>query len=174
VPDRRTFWPTVVLGAGATALAAAAAARPWAAASNSAPGAAQGSDVAPLALALSLVALASWGAVLVTRVRGRRIASVLGLLASSGAAAVVLLSGDEARAAAEAATVGPAFRSAASMTSWFYVAGLSAVAGGTLFLLALRWAAGWPEMGARYDAPSSESSQPDLWKALDEGHDPTA
>jgi Tryptophan-associated transmembrane protein (Trp_oprn_chp) len=46
------------------------------------------------------------------------------------------------------------------------------------------WTPDWPEMGTRYDAPGSappppvappeEQSNLDLWKALDEGHDPTA
>ncbi|HSV40952.1 MAG TPA: Trp biosynthesis-associated membrane protein [Nocardioidaceae bacterium] len=173
--DRRTFWPTVLVGAGVSALAAVGAARPWATASNSAPDAAKGSDVAPLALALALVALASWGAVLVTRLRGRRVASLLGLLASAGAAAVVLLSREEAQDAAEANTIGPAWRASASITEWFYVAGLTSAVAGLLFLAALKWAPGWPEMGTRYDAPKTEQSdQADLWKSLDEGHDPTA
>ena len=41
----------------------------------------------------------------------------------------------------------------------------------------------WPEMGTRYDAPAArtptavdaadDASNRDLWKAIDEGHDPT-
>jgi hypothetical protein len=50
-------------------------------------------------------------------------------------------------------------------------------------VLAMRWAPQWPEMGSRYDAPGVQSepasvppedqSSLDLWKALDEGKDPT-
>ena len=48
------------------------------------------------------------------------------------------------------------------------------------------WAPEWPEMGTRYDAPGSAVPAPatpaepdertglDLWKAMDEGRDPTA
>ena len=57
-------------------------------------------------------------------------------------------------------------------------------------VLALRLVRTWPEMGSRYDAPTgargSDSTGPaeartdhpteniDIWKALDEGRDPTA
>ncbi len=53
-------------------------------------------------------------------------------------------------------------------------------------LAAVRLAPQWPEMGSRYDAPTSaaaagavvarpvaEQSNLDLWRSLDEGHDPT-
>ena len=41
---------------------------------------------------------------------------------------------------------------------------------------------GWPEMGSRYDAPAAAPQRArlppetniDIWKALDEGRDPTA
>jgi uncharacterized membrane protein (TIGR02234 family) len=50
-------------------------------------------------------------------------------------------------------------------------------------LAALRYVRGWPEMGGRYDAPvgpeppakaPEEQENLDLWKAMDEGRDPTA
>lgn len=45
-------------------------------------------------------------------------------------------------------------------------------------LLAVRWAAVLPRMGAQYDAPTAERPRPTdpdkaLWEALDEGRDPT-
>ena len=51
--------------------------------------------------------------------------------------------------------------------------------------IAVRRVGGWPEMGTRYDAPGDqaatrpsadeddEPSSLDLWKAIDEGRDPT-
>jgi hypothetical protein len=50
---------------------------------------------------------------------------------------------------------------------------------------AVRLVPGWPEMGRRYDAPADaapqlaeqppeEQENLDLWKAMDEGRDPTA
>ena len=49
-------------------------------------------------------------------------------------------------------------------------------------VLALRLVRTWPEMGSRYDSPTgareTTTEQPteniDIWKALDEGRDPTA
>jgi hypothetical protein len=54
---------------------------------------------------------------------------------------------------------------------------------GSAALAAVRFVPSWPEMGARYDAPAGartedEDATPkeniDIWKALDEGRDPTA
>ena len=45
-------------------------------------------------------------------------------------------------------------------------------------VLAVRFCGAWPEMGSRYDAPATRP-QPedldalDLWRAIDQGHDPT-
>ena len=46
---------------------------------------------------------------------------------------------------------------------------------------AVRYAPAWPEMGSRYEAPvgapattaEDADGNLDLWKAMDEGHDPT-
>lgn len=173
----------VLLGGAASALAATAASRPWATATVDVGGAARefsadGSDVAPLALALGLVALASWGAVLVTRTRGRQVASLVGLAASAGALAAAAASYNRAVDEAVELGGGPALADG-SHTAWFFVLLVTAGAAAVLFGVAVRAAAGWPEMGARYDAPGGRSAprtpeQADLWKALDEGHDPTA
>ena len=46
-------------------------------------------------------------------------------------------------------------------------------------LLAVRLVPAWPEMGRRYDAPPGRRAPAEpqgnleIWKALDEGHDPT-
>jgi hypothetical protein len=46
------------------------------------------------------------------------------------------------------------------------------------FAVAVRRAPRWPAMGSRYDAPGARTAEPateqDMWRALDEGHDPTA
>ncbi len=45
-------------------------------------------------------------------------------------------------------------------------------------VVAVRRARTWPALGSRYDAPAARAAAPvtdqDLWRALDEGHDPTA
>ena len=69
-------------------------------------------------------------------------------------------------------------------TAWYWLAALGAVGSLVATVLAVAWAPAWPEMGSRYDAPTAlvatseappeEQSSLDLWKALDEGRDPTA
>lgn len=172
--DRRSFWPTVLAGASVSALAAVASSRPWARVdvSRGADVVARGDDVAPLALALCLVALAAWGALLVTRRLGRMVVSVVGLLASLGTVPVVLAARgralDDARAAAVAAS------SAADHTVWYAISGAAPALVALLFVVALVKARAWPEMPTRYDAPTDRPpDHADLWRALDEGSDPT-
>ncbi len=199
---------TLLVGAGGAALAAVAAVRDWARASGDAAGApvaglAPGGNVAPLALALSLVALAAWGAVLVLHGRVRRAVSALGLLASAGALSAALVgvgsaTGTAAQAARDAgASAGSV---SASLTAWSWMCALGAVLTTLAFALAVVWVGHWPQMSSRYDAPQAAprpraladagesaasrdaSGGPgaagdedrELWRALDRGHDPTA
>jgi uncharacterized membrane protein (TIGR02234 family) len=183
---RRSFGPTVLAGLAGAVLAAVAAGRDWATASGQAAGvdvaaAAKGSASAPLAVALALVALAAWGAVLVLRARARRVVAVVGALAAAGVLGAVLSAagraGDDAvRAVVDSGGTGDTFTS--SLTGWYY-----ACAGGALltlaaFVIAAVAAPRWPAMSSRYDAPAARTTEPrteqDLWRALDEGHDPTA
>lgn len=179
---RSSFGPTVLVGLASAALAAVGASRTWAEATTTAQGertvAAAGSDVAAVALPLALVALASWGAVLVLRSRGRRVVAVLGILSAAGAAVATLRdSGD----AGEVATklLGGASDVAVSTTAWPVVTAVACAVTAAAFAVVLVKAPGWPEMSSRYDAPTdrradNESmSQADLWRAIDEGHDPT-
>jgi uncharacterized membrane protein (TIGR02234 family) len=182
----RSFGSTVLLGVAGAGLTAVAAGQDWARANGDAAGVevtatASGSEAAPLALALALVALASWGVVLVLRGRARRIAAVVGALAAAGVLVSVFLGGDAAQDAAVAAVMaqgatGDAF--AASVTAWYWVTGLAAALTLGELLVAVRKAPGWPAMGSRYDAPAARADTPtteqDLWRAMDEGHDPTA
>ena len=77
-----------------------------------------------------------------------------------------------------------------SLTGWFWLAAVAALLVLASTVLALRLVRTWPEMGSRYDAPTGarggDSTDPaeapadhpteniDIWKALDEGRDPTA
>lgn len=184
----RSFGPAVLAGLGGAALAAVAAGRDWATARGDAAGVAvsaavAGSDTAPLALALALVALAAWGALLVLRGRARRAVAVLGSLAAAGVLVAVVGRFDAARADAREAVVaagatGDTF--ASSLTGWYWTAGVGALLTLAALLVAVVRAPGWPAMGSRYDAPTARREQPtgepgeqDLWRALDEGHDPT-
>ena len=120
----------------------------------------------PLAAALSLVVLACWGVLLVTRRTVRRVVAVLGLLAAAGLAATVvagwLTLPDAVRdTIAEQTGVGrqrdragghhragsgrrPSAPSApSSPPPW-----------------RSRWVPHWPEMGSRYDAPGAADADP--------------
>ncbi|CAN5669787.1 hypothetical protein BH11ACT8_BH11ACT8_13210 [soil metagenome] len=138
---------------------------------------------APPVTALALVLLATWGVVLVTRGRFRRAITWLGLLAAVGtvvfAVLVWVVAADDVRTTVSDPNL------ALSHTIWSYV-GVVAALGAALFSVqAVRSVREWPEMGRRYDAPGAAPDAPppdvpiedrtnlDLWRAIDEGHDPT-
>lgn len=195
---RSTFAPVVLLGLASSALAAVAATRPWTEAQ--APGGdpldlpmidydALARD-SPLAAALALVVLACWGVLLVTRGWFRRLAAGLATLGAAGFLATTIdaywsLQESVADELAELGVEGAALdrsRGAVWMTDWWpaaLVAGVLCLVAG---VLAVRFAPSWPEMGSRYDAPGAapeearpveEQSNLEVWKSLDEGHDPT-
>jgi uncharacterized membrane protein (TIGR02234 family) len=186
---RRTFGPVVLLGLVAGGLVAVAGDKPAADASGRAARAAAGGLVTydahmPLVTALGLVVLACWGVVLVTRGRVRRAVAALGVLAGLGALVAVVaawsavpdqLRDDLAEVGVSDAGIGH--------TLWYFVAAVGALLSVAATVLAVLWAPDWPEMGTRYDAPGAapapavepeEQTSLDLWKALDEGRDPTA
>lgn len=195
---RRSYATTVVAGLAGAALTAVAGSRTWAAGHASAAGmhvdaSVSGSQAAPLVGALGLVALAAWGVVLVTRRRVRRAVAVVGLLACLGSLAAAVLglrgAGDQVMTALldQGAGRGPLI---SSTTGWGYVAVAASFLTAAAFAVAVRSAPSWPEMGSKYDAPTSRAEtaergaeQPagqspehgaDMWRALDQGHDPTS
>lgn len=193
---RARLGPTVVVGLAGAGLAAVSSAQVWGRGEVALPAArmveARGTDVAPIALPLALVALAAWGAVLVLRRRGRRVVAVIGAAAGAGVVAAVLARAGDVSEALRDLAGGGAGGLSTDTTAWPWTAVVGGVVTALSFLVACLAAAHWPEMSARYDAPSgppassegrSEApSQPpaeevgsgDLWRALDEGRDPTA
>ncbi len=189
--NRRTFGPVLLLGLAAGALGAVAGNKPWA--QGAGRSASQVSDYAvspdaaemPVAAALALVVLACWGVVLVSRGRVRRAVAVLGALAALGTLVSVVVGyssvPDALRSSFEQAGIAGV---ETELTGWFWAAAAAAVLSLLATVLAVRWVPGWPEMGSRYDAPGSEvpaatvvpeeQSSLELWKAMDEGRDPTA
>ncbi len=127
--------------------------------------------------------LAGWGVVLVTRGRVRRATTWLVAVAAVAFAVCVVYGRATLRASyeAEVADVGATLPDLA-WAAWFWVAVVAALLSLVASAAAVRLVAGWPEMGTRYDAPSARASKPDehadesqaLWKAIDEGRDPTA
>lgn len=184
-PRDRAYGPAVLAGLAGAGLAAVAGARDWATTTADAAGvpveaSVTGAQAEPLVSALALVALASWGVVLVMRGRMRRVVALVGLLASAGALAAVVAgfsaAQDDALAAAvDRGATGDTF--ATTLTPWYYLAGVGALLATAAFAVAVARAPRWPAMGARYDAPAARAEQPaeeDMWRALDEGRDPTS
>lgn len=201
---RATFGPVVLLGLAASGFAAIAGHRtmlevPQDYLKENGLTALSGQDVAtaefPLAGALGLVALACWGVVLVTRGVVRRAIAALALLAAAGVLVVLVLGGfvqrdDAARDVADQLGMTSIATPPMDRTAWFWVGTACAVLAVAAAAAAVRLVPAWPEMGARYDAPTgssptstaattaaatdvSEQSNLDLWKSLDEGSDPT-
>ena len=187
---RRTFGPVVLLGLASGTLTAVAGEKPAVHASGKAATAVSSRLVSfdahlPLVTALGLVVLACWGVLLVTRGRVRRAVAVLATIAAVGAlvAAVAAYSQVPAQFRDELALVGVKDASL-SHTAWYWAAVVGSLLATLAGVLAVAWAPDWPEMGTRYDAPGPEAPAPavppeeqsslDLWKALDEGRDPTA
>jgi uncharacterized membrane protein (TIGR02234 family) len=180
-PRATRFAPTVGAGLGTAALAAVCSAKPWFRLGTDRPTTPglRPSDTAidmPLALALSLVVLAGWGAVLVTRGPLRRVVAALALVASLGVVACVVAAPfvlpDDLRD-----RVGPSFSAIrADQTGWYLTAAVAAALATVVLGYAWRLVPRWPTMSSRYDAPGAQpaaDAPSDLWKALDQGLDPT-
>ncbi|WP_110181570.1 Trp biosynthesis-associated membrane protein [Nocardioides solisilvae] len=196
----RTFGPAVLAGLAGGGLSAVAGSRDWVRLEASsgedaaarvfwegAPGLAQ----MPLAAALGLVVLACWGVLLVSRGRLRRAVAGLALVASVGLLAtwvVALLTLPDDVADRLAAAGFPA--GALERTGWWWAALPAALLAVAAAAVALVRVPSWPAMGSRYDSPSgpadaaraagtdagtpaAEQDPTDLWRALDEGRDPT-
>jgi hypothetical protein len=180
----RTYAVTVLAGLAGAGLTALAGSRVWATTRGDAAGikiqaSVTGAEAQPLVASLGLVAMAAWGVLLVIRGRARRLVALVGLLASLGALSGVMLGfGATQDAATEAAIAKGAIGDAlvASLSAWFYLAGLGAVVASAAFGVAVARSPRWPAMGSKYDAPASRlpAQDEDMWRALDEGRDPTS
>ena len=201
LPDRRrrTFGPVVLVGLASAVLAAVAGTKPWVTGESGGVESSDGGSMSsvlsldsvaesPLAAALSLVVLACWGVLLVTRGRFRKAIAVLALVSALGLAAATVeafLNLPEALADSLLEVSGVDTVST-GFTAWYPVALVAALASVGATVAAVRLVGSWPEMGTKYDAPAgaqaadgaADDEPPteniDIWKALDEGRDPTA
>jgi uncharacterized membrane protein (TIGR02234 family) len=183
---RGTFGPVVLLGLATAALAAVACAKPWVGADSG------GGDASltaldagtrfPIASAVSLVLLAAWGVLLVTRGAVRRAFAIVALVASVALVATVVAGYVKLPDQAVSSYQQLMGRSQdTGFTGWFWTAAVCSVLAVVPAVLAVRLVPDWPEMGRRYDAPGTreQAAEPeptreqDLWQALDEGRDPT-
>ena len=187
---RATFGPVLALGLAGATLAAVAGSKPWVVdtslPSGSDPlGLVADAGEMPLALALSLVVLACWGVLLVTRGVVRRVVAGVALLAAVGLAAAVAVGlftlSDQVEEAFPDGFRRTTDTGVIEQTGWYWAAAAGALLSVVASALAVRWVGHWPEMGSRYDAPGGaaattppeETSSLDLWKSIDEGRDPT-
>lgn len=195
-PRRRTFAPALLAGLAAGALAAVAGNQAWVEPAADSPTGSVGQVAAiaadsssPLTTAVALVSLACWGVLLVTRGRFRRAVAWLGAAAALALVLVVVLGWQAAPGDLTAllAQYGAA-DAEVSRTPWCWAAVGAAPVALAAALLAVRDVPGWPQMGSRYDAPTTRGEEADasstrrpaedqsnleLWKRLDEGSDPT-
>jgi len=182
----KTFVPLVLVGVASAALAALASSKSWATVqADSVPSWLTSSGDAPLASALAIAALASWGALLVSRGRWRRWIAGLGLLLAVGSlvAAIVgySMTLDDVRDAA-LRWVGTTAGSP-EHTGWYWTALVADIVAVITLALAVKDVPRWPAMSSRYDSPTGEKGAArkkrgpqtslDVWKAMDQGEDPT-
>lgn len=191
---RRLYAPVVLALLAVGGLAFLAATRTWAEATVEAKGllpdevAVTGRDVVPGAAALALVVVAAALAVLAASVRVRRVVGVL-VAVVSVVGCVLALTADVTGAAftqvveESTAYTGTNFPDVVEQSVWRPVTAGAFVVTAVLGAV-VAWLSGrWPTMGRRYEAPASHSrreraahddeSAADMWKALDEGRDPT-
>jgi uncharacterized membrane protein (TIGR02234 family) len=197
--DRRGLIVALVGGLAAGGLALLGANRPWATVEIVAAGVPRstvetvGTSAVPWVGALTLVVLAGVLAVIPTGAAARRVIGVLVLLAAVGAAIGTLfagpaiddaLAGDLAQSPASGGVDDQVMVDAADHPPWRWLTlGASVASAGVGLLLVMRGQR-WPTMGSRYDPPtrggksdgagSEGSDEAGLWKAMDEGRDPTA
>jgi uncharacterized membrane protein (TIGR02234 family) len=189
---RRTFGPVVLAGIAGAGVVAFTGTRGWATPGDPPRGTASvlldnSAGHVPLAGALGLVALACWGVVMVTRRRARRIVAALGAVVGAGLVATAVAGRGSALDSARGAYSGLGVdRTTADLSVWWWLALAGSLVALAAAVAAVRLCPAWPEMGSKYDAPVTaprrdirtdpESGQPnelDLWRAIDEGRDPT-
>ena len=187
---RRSFGPVVLLGLLAGTLGAVAGNKPWAAGSGRA------GQVSTLAVSADAAQMPVAGALGAGRPRllgrgprhpgpGAPGGAVLGALAALGVLVSVVAGFASVPDALRAgyAAIGIADPQV-GLTGWFWAAAVAGLLSLVATALAVRLVPGWPEMGSRYDAPGAQEPAPvvepedqsslDLWRAMDEGRDPTA
>jgi len=190
VNSRRLYAPVVLGTLAAGGLAFFAASRTWAhvrVATDGLPSDSvkvSGADAQPLVSALALVVVTSALAVLAASPRVRRVVGVFTTLVATAAVLVVLLGGSSLDDAVQhAVEASPAYTGKGghdfTPSAWKYVTAFAFVIAALLGAITTKLGATWPTMSSRYDAPAARpavttpQSDADMWKALDEGRDPT-
>lgn len=179
--SRRAFLPTLLVGVPAAAVAAVAANQPLLTSPMLTGDRFADVGTIPLAGSLALVPLVAWAALLLLRGRSRTVAAVAGLVSAIGALAAADAGRDGTHDAMAKAfgDLGRAGRFTSGLSVWFWVMAVACLATALAFTVALRHASRWPGLSRRYDAPAARPtrtepvSNQELWKAIDDGRDPT-
>jgi uncharacterized membrane protein (TIGR02234 family) len=204
VTDRRGLVVALLVGLAAGGLALLGASQPWARVEIAVPGVplstieTTGTSAVPWVGALALVVIAGTLAVIPTGRTFRRVVGGVVLLAAAGAAIGVLTAGpaiddalaeDVAESPASGGVDDAAVVDAAERPAWRWLSLGASLVGVAAGALVVYQGHRWPTMGSRYDAPAgrrsrrpagsdsvadADQSDADLWKAMDEGRDPTA
>ena len=191
VTARRLYGPSVLAGIVVGGFAFFAAGRVWGTTEVSASGlpsdtvTVTGTEALPVVGALALVIVAGSIAVLAASARFRRIVGVVLTITGLVGAVLAFLYGDPVLDALDTAVKeSPAFTGSNSpdvfgMTGWPIAAASAFILATILGIVVMKYGRQWPTMGRKYDAPAARTpvedpkSEADLWKALDEGRDPT-
>lgn len=135
-----------------------------------------GNDLVPGATGLAVLVMACAVGVLAAGPRLRRVIGIAATVAAVAGTWLVLTADPDvamARALADAAVAGadPDWSAGVGRALAAIALSLAACVGAAVAVLGPRWST----MGSRYDAPSGrQRDEADLWKALDDGIDPTA
>lgn len=141
-----------------------------------------GSEVAAVAAALAIVAVAGALGVIASAGRVRQVVgAALALAAIAGIAATRSSpTGAIESRVNDSPALSPSDPVVSDPTAWPWVtAGLFVVVA-ALALIVVIYGRRWPTMSSRYEResgatrPAAETTSADLWKAIDQGHDPTA
>lgn len=187
-PARRSYALTVLVLVAAGGLTFWSLTRTWGSVLLEAPGLGQdrisvsGAESMPGVSAIGLVLLASALAVLAGSTRVRRVLGVLvvlvalaclGWVAFGSSAAVD--SALDAAVAESASFTGTNAPETVDGTGWPLVTGAALLAAAAAGASIVWWAPRWPRMSSRYEAPGARAAdeETDMWKAFDEGRDPT-
>ena len=192
---RRWYAPTVLALLASGGLIFFAASRTWLSATVESKGLPSdlvevtGTQTQPIIPALGLVIAAAGLAILATRGRLRQIVGALTILAGVTVVIVVLAGGDtRAASLSDAVEQSTAFTGGNTPPTdehaiWLWTVAPAAVVATALGALAVVAGRSWPSMSRRYEAPGRprdgrpvdlhRAEGADLWKALDEGEDPT-
>lgn len=193
---RRLYGPVVLATLATGGLGFWAASRPWGKTVLTSEGLkpsdlhVSGADAEPLVSALALVVVAAALALLAAGPRLRKgvgvltlIVGVLGIVVAPRPGGSGIRHAVTTAAEASPAYTGPESIGDISSTPWYFVSILAFVLAVLLGAAMLRWSRAWPTMSSRYDAPGARPKLPDklpekisdadMWKAMDEGNDPT-